>query len=147
MNSDSESHQRKSIVSMSHTRYPTSGQAQITIWLPLAHLDVVEDTISKALATCELRSCYRSPNGGRNGTDSRGDTMAGGGAGMSKAETDKDVRLIMEQDEANLSRHINRANIDPIYRWSPSEVREIAEFGLKYLRYARNLRREKKAPK
>jgi len=66
---------------------------------------------------------------------------------MSKAETDKAVRLVMEQDEANLSRHINRANIDPDHRWSPSEVREMAELGLKYLRYARNLRGEKKAPK
>ena len=61
---------------------------------------------------------------------------------MSKAETDKAVCLVMEQDEANLSRHINRANTDPVYRWSPSEVREIAELGLKYLRYARNLRED-----
>ena len=61
---------------------------------------------------------------------------------MNKVESDKDVRLIMEQDEANLSRHINRANIDPVYRWSPSEVREIAELGLKYLRYAHNLRED-----
>jgi len=61
---------------------------------------------------------------------------------MNKAETHKGVRLVMEQDEANLSRHINRANIDPVYRWSPSEVRGIAKLGLKYLRYARNLRED-----
>jgi len=73
--------------------------------------------------------------------------MARGGAGMSKAETDAAVELIMKEDEARLMQHINPANVNPIASWSRSEAKEMAELGLKYLRYARNLRREKKAPR
>ena len=50
--------------------------------------------------------------------------------------------LILAGNKKTLVSYINQVNTNPLARWSPSEVREIAEIGLSMIHYIQKERQE-----